>query len=65
MEILVLAFVFSAIAAAVYLIDRIPVKKRRARVKKTTFGEMERLNLLLQNVEAYDGSPKGQKRGER
>ena len=38
--------------------------KKSKSVKKKMCAEGARLNLLLQNVEAYDGSGKGQKRLE-
>lgn len=47
-----------------FLILFFALKVKRPKKQKSKPSESDRLNLILQNVEAYDGSAKGQKRLE-
>lgn len=65
MELLILlTVVASAIAAGTVIRERSKSKRPPASAVAPTQKRIERINVLLQNIEMYDGTAKGQKRLE-
>lgn len=64
MEIVIVFCAVAAVVAALTLRKKDVPFTKKARLKKSSYGQMQKLNLLLHNIEVYNGTPKGQKGGK-